>query len=62
MAEGHLLFVWSPTGYTLVERDGDPPAIGAELEENGHTIVVNKIGASPYPGDGRPCAYSVGKQ
>jgi hypothetical protein len=62
MAEGHLLFLWSPTGYTLVEREGDPPPIGTELEENGHTIVVNKVGVSPYPGDSRPCAFSVGKE
>ena len=25
------------------------------------TIVINKIGASPLPGDTRACAFSVGK-
>jgi hypothetical protein len=58
---GYLLFVWSPAGYTLREMDGDPPAPGHEFEENGQTLVVNKLGASPLPGDSRTCAFSVGK-
>jgi hypothetical protein len=57
---GYLLFVWSPAGYTLRELDGDPPPVGQELDEDGRTIVISKIGASPLPGDTRPCAYSVG--
>ena len=61
MADGYLLFVWSPAGYELREQQGDLPSVGQELETNGHTIVINKIGASPLPGDSRPCAYSVGK-
>ena len=28
-ARGYLLFVWSPDGYALVERDGEPPAVGS---------------------------------
>jgi hypothetical protein len=61
MAEGYVLFVWSPGGYELRELQGEPPSVGQELEADGHTIVINKIGASPLPGDTRPCAYSVGK-
>jgi hypothetical protein len=61
MADGYLLFVWSPAGYELRELQGEPPTVGEELESDGHTIVINKIGASPLPGDTRPCAYSVGK-
>jgi hypothetical protein len=57
----YLLFVWSPAGYTLREQEGEPPRIGDELEENGHTLVISKIGASPLPDDDRACAYSVGK-
>lgn len=53
--------VWSPAGYTLRESEGDPPAVGFEFEDDGHTLVVNKVGASPLPGDARPCAFSVGK-
>ena len=60
MAEGkHLLFVSRPTGYTLVERDGEPPQRGGrvELEDGGGKFVVSKIAPSPLPQDERPCAY-----
>jgi hypothetical protein len=57
----YLLFVWSPSGYTLRELRGELPRVGQELEEDGRTIVVSKIGASPLPDDRRPCAFSVGK-
>jgi hypothetical protein len=57
MADTHLLFVWKPSGYELQERDGEPPAIGEEIEENGSRQVVSKIGPSPLPGDARRCAY-----
>jgi hypothetical protein len=60
-ANGYLLFVWSPGGYSLRELDGEPPQVGHEFEDGERTLVVNKIGASPLPGDTRPCAYSVGK-
>ena len=55
---GYLLFVWSPTGYSLVEREGDVPRVGDEVTEG---LVVTKIGPSPVPGDTRPCAYSMGR-
>jgi hypothetical protein len=58
---GYVLFLWSPTGYTLRELEGEPPQVGQELEENGRTLVISKVGASPLPGDARPCAFSVGK-
>jgi hypothetical protein len=58
---GYLLFVWSPTGYTLRERDGDPPQPGQELEEDGRALLVTKLGASPLPGDPRRCAFTVGR-
>ena len=32
----YLLFAWSPTGYELRERDGDPPDVGTELVDDGH--------------------------
>lgn len=59
--EGYLLMVWSPAGYTLREMDGDPPAPGYEFEDGERTLVVNKVGASPFPGDRRTCVFSVGK-
>lgn len=53
--------VWSPAGYTLRELEGDLPQPGVELEDGDHILVVNKVGASPLPGDTRACAYTVGK-
>ena len=58
---GHVLFLWSPSGYSLREADGDPPSVGDELENGELTVVVAKIGPSPLPGDSRPCAYTVGQ-
>ncbi len=59
-ASGHLLYVWSPQGYALHEREGDPPAPHelVELGEAGR-FVVQKLGASPYPDDARPCAFLI---
>jgi len=55
-----LLFAWSPAGYRLRELDGDPPAVGAELVEDGRRLLVVKVGSSPLPGDRRRCVYTVG--
>jgi hypothetical protein len=54
----HLLFVWSPAGWTLQEREGDVPAVGSTLQEGEQVLRVSKIGPSPLPGDRRPCAYT----
>jgi hypothetical protein len=54
---GHVLFVWSPSGYALLARAGEPPAVGSEVGVSGGQRVVTKIGPSPLPGDPRPCAY-----
>jgi hypothetical protein len=58
---GYVLIVWSPAGYTLREMEGEPPQPGQEFEDDGRMLVVNKVGASPLPGDTRVCAFSVGK-
>jgi hypothetical protein len=55
---GYLLFISKPTGYELRERDGDPPAVGEEVEDDGLRLQVTKIATSPLPGDSRRCAYS----
>jgi hypothetical protein len=58
MAGEHILFVSRPTGYELVERDGDPPAPGTQVDlENGARFEVVKVATSPLPQDDRPCAY-----
>ncbi len=56
-ADGHLLFVWKASGYELAEREGEPPAPGAEVEEGNARFVVTKVGPSPLPGDRRRCAF-----
>ena len=59
MADGYVLFLWKPTGYELVEKQGEPPAVGDELEtDNGRPLRVLKVGPSPIPGDRRACVYS----
>ncbi|HVS86493.1 MAG TPA: hypothetical protein VHD91_12765 [Gaiellaceae bacterium] len=60
MADGHLLFVWKPSGYELVEQEGEPPAVGAEIELDGASLRVTKLAPSPLPGDKRACAYLAG--
>ena len=60
MAE-FLLYVWSPAGYTIRVLEGDLPHVGEEFDDDGRTIVINKVAASPFPGDARLCAYSFGR-
>ena len=60
MADGHLLFVWKPSGYELVEQEGDAPAVGSEVELDGKSLSVTKLAPSPLPGDKRACAYLLG--
>ena len=57
MTDGHLLFVWKPSGYELVEQEGDAPPLGSEVELDGQQFRVTKLAPSPLPGDRRPCAY-----
>jgi len=58
MADGsYLLFVWKPTGYELREEQGEPPAVGAEVEADDATLLVTKIAPSPLPNDSRQCVY-----
>jgi hypothetical protein len=56
----YLVFAWSPAGYMLIERDGDPPKIGDEVEVDDRRLRVTKVGVSPLPGDQRPCVFSEG--
>jgi hypothetical protein len=54
---GYLVFVWSPAGYTLHERQGELPVPRTEVEDGERRFLVAKIAPSPLPGDSRPCAY-----
>jgi hypothetical protein len=53
----YLLFVWKPSGYELRARDGEPPAVGDELELDDAPMTVTKVAPSPLPRDERRCAY-----
>jgi hypothetical protein len=53
----YLVFLWRPSGYELVEREGDPPSVGDVVEEEGGQVTVVKVVGSPLPGDSRRCAY-----
>lgn len=57
MSDGYLLFVWKTSGYELREQEGEAPAVGAEVETDGQTLRVTKVGPSPLPHDKRLCAY-----
>jgi hypothetical protein len=59
-SQQYLLFVWKPSGYELVEQNGELPAIGAEVEVDGKQLRVTKLAPSPLPGDRRVCAYLGG--
>ena len=53
----YLLFVWKPSGYELIQQEGEPPSVGARVEVDGNTLEVPKLGPSPLPRDRRVCAY-----
>jgi flavin reductase (DIM6/NTAB) family NADH-FMN oxidoreductase RutF len=53
----HLVFRWSPTGYTLDIRPGEPPLPGGLVAEGEQRYRVTKVAPSPLPEDGRACAY-----
>ena len=59
---GYVVFVWTSSGYELRERQGEPPALGSTIEEEGRPLVVSKVGASPLPGDHRVCVFLEGPQ
>jgi flavin reductase (DIM6/NTAB) family NADH-FMN oxidoreductase RutF len=51
------VFRWSPTGYALDVRPGEPPLPGVTIAEGEQRYRVTKVAPSPLPGDPRPCAY-----
>jgi hypothetical protein len=58
-SERHLRFVSTSSGYRLREQDGEPPAVGTRISVNDlpDTLIVVKLGPSPYPDDPRVCAF-----
>lgn len=57
-ADHHLCFLPAPGGYSLVERPGPAPEVGAEIEApSGARFKVLRVGPSPRPGESAPCAF-----
>ena len=55
-----MAFVPAGEGYRLVECDGPPPYLGQIVDLDGFDgamLRVSRLGRSPLPFDGRPCAY-----
>ena len=52
---GYVLFVSGPTGFSIVERDGEPPQQDELLDLDGGAYRVVTVRRSPFPGDRRPC-------
>lgn len=52
-----LVFLSKPSGYELHAEEGDPPAVGEEVEADGVRLRVAKLAPSPLPADDRLCAY-----
>jgi hypothetical protein len=56
----HLLFVPTPGGYLILQRTGEAPSPGQQLEipeAPNARLYVTKIARSPLPLDKRMCAY-----
>jgi hypothetical protein len=58
-SDGYLLFVSTPSGYELREREGEPPEVGSVVEEEDGRLRVTRLAPSPLPGDSRRCVYLV---
>ena len=59
-ATSYVAFVPAGDAYRLVECDGPPPYLGQVVDIEGFDdalLRVSRLGRSPLPFDGRPCAY-----
>ena len=55
----YVVYLAGPTGYRLATVFGRLPLAGDEIVDDGVTAEVLRVGASPLPGDGRPCVFAV---
>ena len=44
----HLRFVWKATGYELREREGEPPSVGEQVEEDDERLFVTKVSGGAF--------------
>jgi hypothetical protein len=52
---GYVLFVAAPTGFSIVERDGEQPHLDAVLRLDDAAYRIVAVRRSPFPRDPRPC-------
>jgi hypothetical protein len=55
-AISHTRLLCTPRGYRILEVDDPPPTVGDEIEHEGRSYVVWRIGPSSFPEDPRRCA------
>ena len=55
----HLLFVWKTSGYELREQDGDVPAVGTEVEQDGERCASRRSRRRRCRATSALCAYLV---
>jgi hypothetical protein len=55
----HVRYVCRPTGYALSESDGPPLEVDERAQIDGDLFVVERLSASPFPGDARRCVILV---
>jgi hypothetical protein len=55
----HVRFLCRPTGYAVRESDGPPLEVEEEAQIDGDVFVVERLSASPFPGDARRCVILV---
>ena len=53
----HLRLMPHRAGYELAETPGPPPKAGEWIAVGRTRFSVSRVGRSPLPGDGRPCAF-----
>jgi hypothetical protein len=52
---GYVLFVAAPTGFSIVERDEEPPPTDRPLLLDDGAYRITSVRRSPFPRDRRPC-------
>jgi hypothetical protein len=55
----YVVFLAAASGYRLVSAFGRLPATGDRIDADDDLAEVLRVGASPFPGDRRPCVFAV---
>ena len=55
----YVVFLAAPGGYRLASAFGRLPAAGDRIAADHDLAEVLRVGASPFPGDRRPCIFAV---